>query len=494
MIKSDRTVIALIVIAAFAARFTAALPFAQLHNDEIGQYMEQAHRLVFGYGLIPWEYRVEMRSWLMPLLLSVPMALGHATAPDSMAYLITPRLLMACCSLSILWSGWRLGKAISPAHGWMAMIFAGFWFEFIQFGARTLTEPLAAASILPAAAILFAGEATRRQIIAAGALLALGCILRFHYGPAVVVITLVALWGRWDRFWPLALGGLAMAALSSCVDLAMGQAPFQWIITNVSYNIGHDVASEFGVTPPLGYLTNQTAEWGWAWLPITALAILGARHYPFLFAAAIANLVLHSLIGHKEYRFIFLTSSILILLASLGSVDLMRRLRPDAGGWAGFVVLPFWIIASISLGATEPRKTTWTKLEPTMALVHRAGQIPATCGFAFEYRQIWTSGAYSALHKNVPLYMERGLNPLLLSKGETLKVPQAYNSLVGPVTLRPLLPQSYKIVECRPVGEEANLESYQAASKVCLFHRPGSCVAQGAEQWRAQNTLERIGR
>ncbi len=494
MTKQDRSVFALIVVLAIAVRFAAAFPFAQLHNDEIGQYMEQAHRLVFGYGIIPWEYRVEMRSWLMPVLLSGPMAMGHAMASDSMAYLIMPRLLMACCSLSILWAGWKLGKAISPAHGWMAMIVAAVWFEFIQFGARTLTEPLATAAILPAAAILFAGEATRRQIIAAGALLALGCIFRFHYGPAVVVVALAALWGRWDRFWPLALGGLAMAALSSAVDLAMGQAPFQWIITNVTYNIVHNVASEFGVTPPYAYLTNQMAEWGWAFAPLLALAVLGVRHYPALFAAAIVNLILHSMIGHKEYRFIFLTSTILILLAALGSVDLMRRLRPDGGRWAPYAALPVWIFASVSLGATEPRSTIWTKLEPSMALVRRAGQIPATCGFAFEHRHFWSSGAYAALHRNVPFYMERGLNPALLHKGEALRAPQAYNSLVGAETLKPLLPKGYATVECRAVGEEANLEAYEGSARVCLFHRPGPCDANGTQQWQVQNILQKIGR
>jgi hypothetical protein len=27
---------------------------------------EQAHRLVFGYGLVPWEFQLGMRSWLLP--------------------------------------------------------------------------------------------------------------------------------------------------------------------------------------------------------------------------------------------------------------------------------------------------------------------------------------------------------------------------------------------------------------------------------------------
>src|SRR5262249_43210459 len=34
--------------------------------DEVFQSTEQAHRLVYGYGLVPWEFQLGMRSWLLP--------------------------------------------------------------------------------------------------------------------------------------------------------------------------------------------------------------------------------------------------------------------------------------------------------------------------------------------------------------------------------------------------------------------------------------------
>src|SRR5689334_338901 len=36
------------------------------HPDEVFQYLEQAHRLVYGYGFVPWEYRFGARNWLLP--------------------------------------------------------------------------------------------------------------------------------------------------------------------------------------------------------------------------------------------------------------------------------------------------------------------------------------------------------------------------------------------------------------------------------------------
>ena len=49
------------------------------HPDELIQYLEQAHRIVFGYGVVPWEFREFIRSWLIPLMLVPPMLLVFGT-------------------------------------------------------------------------------------------------------------------------------------------------------------------------------------------------------------------------------------------------------------------------------------------------------------------------------------------------------------------------------------------------------------------------------
>ena len=57
----------LVLALAFAARAVVALSgdFV-LHPDEIMQYLEPAHRLVFGSGITYWEYFYGARSWLVP--------------------------------------------------------------------------------------------------------------------------------------------------------------------------------------------------------------------------------------------------------------------------------------------------------------------------------------------------------------------------------------------------------------------------------------------
>jgi hypothetical protein len=53
---------------------------------------------------------------------------------------------------------------------------------------------------------------------------------------------------------------------------------------------------------------------------------MGARRYPVLLALALIVFAMHSAIAHKEYRFVLLGTTSLILLAALGSVDILNLL------------------------------------------------------------------------------------------------------------------------------------------------------------------------
>ena len=45
--------------------------------DEIFQVLEPAHRLVYGYGLVTWEFQLGIRSWLMPGLVAGMMEISR---------------------------------------------------------------------------------------------------------------------------------------------------------------------------------------------------------------------------------------------------------------------------------------------------------------------------------------------------------------------------------------------------------------------------------
>ena len=122
--RTSALVGAAIVVVAFALRAATLARPSIHHPDEIYQYLEAAHRYLFGYGVIPWEYRVGMRSWLLPLLLSGPMALGNLLAPGGTLYLLLPRLAMVAASTTIVASAWVLGSRASRTHALFAAIVA----------------------------------------------------------------------------------------------------------------------------------------------------------------------------------------------------------------------------------------------------------------------------------------------------------------------------------------------------------------------------------
>ena len=65
--RGEVAVLLAIIGVGFALRFLLAELSPNIHHpDELFQYLEQAHRLVFGYGVVPWEFRVGTRSWLLP--------------------------------------------------------------------------------------------------------------------------------------------------------------------------------------------------------------------------------------------------------------------------------------------------------------------------------------------------------------------------------------------------------------------------------------------
>lgn len=485
-VRTPRFLIASIVAAAILARAAAFSPFAVHHPDEAIQYLEQAHRLVFGSGLVPWEYKLGMRSWLVPGLLAGPMWLGDRIAPGTTLYVVLPRLVFATLALAPLWAAWTIAARISRRHGLMALLVTALWYESVYFSVHVLTETLAVSAFLPAAALLL-GERTRGRLALAGALLGFAVIFRFHYGPAVAVFALLTLRARWREWGWLAAGGAVPLLLSSGVDLVAGQWPFAWVLENVRHNVVEDKAAQFGEFGVEAYGQMLWLAWSFMLIPILWLAAPGARRFPALAIAAGVNVGVHMLIGHKEYRFILLSTQIIILLAAIGSVDVIagigrsfaarapRRNRMLVG------VAAFWLAASGTLAASDTADPGWRRVAGGYELARLAAQKRA-CGMAIfdgagypPWGQLW-------LHGDTPQYYFRGLSPAGESHAAA-DISYAFDAIVAP-SGRARLP-GYIQLACAGSGAE----------RVCLTMRPGSCRGDArSDYWLLQSVMERNGR
>jgi GPI mannosyltransferase 3 len=478
---------------AILLRIASAMTQSIHHTDEIGQYLDQAHRLVFGYGAETWEYRYGMRNYLIPLFLSGPMALGNLIAPDSTLYLLLPKIAVALSSLPILWAAFTIGRKISETHAVVALCAAAFWFEFIFFAGHILSEPMAVSAILPAAALLITGVNNRGRFFAAGFLFALGAVLRFHYAVPIAIIVFGLCWGQWrERLLPLVIGGLALLLLSAGADLAMGLVPFKWIYINIYQNIAQSRAASFGTSGPFGYFAGMRMWWGVIGLALILLLLLDVRRrdpaYAVLFWAAVVNLLIHSLIGHKEYRFIFLSTSIFVILAAIQSVDawvwLRKRVPALENRFSITALCLTWIVVSGVLAGVQPMKFRWNANSGAMDLMALAGKTPDICGIALD-ENYYFSGSYTLLHRNIPAYITLTDTPRMMSAARPIDGSSAFNASIALLDKRKSFAPDYRPLACRAhIAEDEQGFRPETQQKICLFVRSGECNAQGFEPYQ----------
>src|SRR4030095_10911893 len=143
-----------ILVVAAALRIHAFNSFSANNADEIIQYLEQAHRIVFGYGAVPWEFREFIRSWLIPLMLVPPMQFGEWLDPGGQLYLVLPRAMVAALNFAPVVSAWFIGRRISLQHAVVGMAVVAVWVESIAFSVQTLSESLGVAAFFAAGALL----------------------------------------------------------------------------------------------------------------------------------------------------------------------------------------------------------------------------------------------------------------------------------------------------------------------------------------------------
>ena len=479
----DRRLLWTLIALGTVLRLAAIRPDAAFHSDELYQYLEQSYRLVTGTGIVPWEYREGVRSWFLPSILSLPMRLGIALTGSSLGGVMAVRIFVALVGVAMIPAAWSIGARWSRRHAIVAAAVTAIWFENVIFAAHVLAEPLATAAFFFGAALLMAPEATRSRLAAGGAALALAAILRMQYAPAIALFAVMAVpWRSWG--WVIA-GGLVPLAAAGAVDLASGQWPFEWVVRYFEANIIEGRAASFGVDPASAYLTWFLVEWSFALPLIVGFAWLaGRRGWPLL-AAALATIALHLTIGHKEYRFLALAVSTLVLLAAIGSVNAMQRwpslLLGDLkkqGAALGLVLR--WVAVSAFLWAIGPAMLqTEKRHRPTIGLIRDAASDPAICGVAMEATYYWRF-SHALAGRPVPAYLL--LPSEVRDPSAVRRLSPGFDAAVFPEGTA--LPAGYRRDACVAEEDKRN----------CLFVRPGGCGdAPGLERHGLQRMIESRG-
>jgi len=462
---------------AVALRIAAFDAYSAHHQDETIQYLEQAHRIVFGYGFVRWEYRYFIRSWLIPLLLVPPMQLGEWLNPGGTLYLILPRALVAAVNLAPVAAAWFIGKRISQLHAIVGMAVMALWVQSVLFSVQTLSESLSVSCFMAAAALLHR-NARFGAIVGAGALMALAGLFRFQFGPAIAVYAVLVAGKDWRMWKGLMLGGLPVVAAGGLLDLAMGVQPYEWILNNYQANIAQGRMKEIGGVDHFYYLQAIPFYWKWAIVPILGFAAYGWRRNPALLTAALVNIAVHQLVGHKEYRYLWLSVDIILLLAAFGSVDFAERRKLVARNPAVTIVAG-WALLSLSLAILPTYRLHWREDGAPSRLAARVLHDPGVCGLAVPMGPYARFG-YSLLHQHKPIFLlGRGAPP---SRADPSPASAGFNAILAWQG------------EPQPRGFPIRGECMgRAGDRLCAYRRPGACaIDERSRGLEFQQTLYRL--
>lgn len=477
--SSGTVAIAGIVLLAIVLRLAAFAPFDISHADEIMQYLEQARRLATGHGIVPWEFRYGARNGLIAQVLAAPWWLGAQLAPGTLAAMYAARLTFLALTLLALPAAWRLGALTSRRHALVALFVAAAWYESVLFSTLLLSEVLATGLIALAAPLLLDEARRPATLRIAGLLLALGVVVRLQYAPFVAVLALASLRADWKAWGQLILGGIAAALIGGASDLAMGRWPFEWVWVNFAYNIGDARAARFGAAPPLEYARLLLLHLGPSAPFILAGAVLTPARYRPLLLALIANLVFHSLIAHKEYRFIWLSTFLIVVLAAISSVSLAEQIALQRGralaGWMLAALCLAWVGASLAAERQSGGARTMRGGSPIPLAAQTGAARAEACGIAIPDQ--WRAHLVPALlARDVPLYVAPAA--VMAGKAELpAGVAASANVLVFPAL--PPGAAGYFQISCQT----------NSAIRACTYVRPGPCAPD--PHWTYQAALQR---
>jgi hypothetical protein len=414
-----------VALVALIARLAFALSNDQFHHpDEIFQYLEQGHRLAFGYGSVPWEFRHGLRSLAIPAFVSLWLLLCkalHLGEPE--VYVRVVRAVFCLISISLVYASYLAGRRLfSERAGRLAAVLACGWYELVCLAPKPTPEALSMYALLGALACAAAPEGARRPLVL-GALAALFVCLRVQYAPALLPLVVFVL-----RAWPRrgqarALGTFALVVLGfGLLDRLTWGRFFGSYLSYVAFNKSGRVQAVFGELPWYAFFKMLVLGSAGALPLAAALGLRRLRRTWLPLACAGSILLLHSLVPHKEYRFVAGVLPLLLLLAAATIDSLAERrawVRPVSA--AGLALIS---LAGLAWRLPHEESLYAEPILGTSGLISAYATLRADPSLHALYNEgrewCWTPGYYY-LHRDVPIYHEnqirdRGLPPLDLRK------------------------------------------------------------------------------
>lgn len=444
------------------------------YTDVLMQYLEQAHRVLTGQGLVPWEYALGLRSYLVAGLIIPGMKVAALLGGGPEAQIFGAAVVSSLFSLALvvpafLW-GWRFGGPVGAA---LCGALGAFWFENVYYAGHPMQDAFGTYCLVPGIYLAYPNGPSKNlwRLFAAGLLLGLATAFRMQIGPVAVV---AALWVcRLDlrRYLAIGAGGILGLGVLAPLDWATWGAPFHSIFQYVKY-----VHSAFG---------GANEKWGYspwyiypAWLvgfysgafPLLLLTgLMGARRLPLLLALFLANLLVIEMVAMKHPRYMYPGVPLVLTLCGIGMAEMALRLWEGrvrtglvAAGGIAFVVVMSGLLAAFSHFSSH-----WVLGRGTILATRMVNKDPAACGLAIAPPgSWWLSGGYVSTDPRIPLYAVDPANP------EAKAESSAYNYVLATTEtpqdpLPDLASLGFSKIDCLSNGSRG---------PACLWHRAGGCT------------------
>ena len=487
LLRDWLALLAICLLAVVIRACVMALLPSILHPDE-RMWLEAADRLVNHQGLVTWDFQVGERNWLWPGLIAGFMAVGQLFGSPPDAGLGGVAVLICILSLAPVVCGFLWGRNVAGFPGAVITgLLIAVWFELVYFYTHPLSESFATAALVAGLYLLYPGRGvpSERRLFIGAAMMGLAAVLRPQLVPAIAVAVIAVGGVRERAHYASLLGGLALTiVLSGLLDWITWGWPFHATVMYVYY--ATKVASFFGHNPVYSYIGWEAVAWGFFGVVIVLCALYGAFRLPLLFWVAATIFVVHSLVSHKEYRYISPALPLIMTLAGIGSTMganwLADRLGQPWARRALLVAVPLgWTFASLALAASPNRIWFWIRSRGSILAMQAINADKEACGVGiYPGNMWWRQAGYAGLRPGIPLF----------TAGDTANpiAPNAYNYVIS-------LQQRSKELG-RPVdlpGDLASLgyqqvrcwtDPYDRAmimDRTCLWRRPGTCDSASAK-------------
>lgn len=406
-----------VLVLAFAVRAAIALcgDFV-LHPDEIMQYLEPAHRLVFGHGVTYWEFFYGARSWLVPGLVAGMLKVFDLVALGEPVWYVAGVKLMFCAiSLLIPVGMYFFARGhFEETSARVALLAGAFWYELVGFAHKPMTEFVAAALLMALLALCVRSSVDRVGMVWLMALVAvLIAAVRLQYAP-IALLLLGVFFLRTEKKVHLAVAaGVFLLAVGVFDAMTWDGGLFHSYITNIRFNLLVD-EGRAGESPGyqlLWWLLLASVGLGALCM---ALALRDVRRYGFLLALIGLVLLFHSVQAHKEYRFIFAVVPLWLLVgadvvARIG--ERYKRVWVLAGGLFAAVSLCGILNALPSQAqvyraySKETGKVGFIRgQDPIFAAYRYLAHAPGVLGVWQVDRPYFNLPGYYYLHREIPFY------------------------------------------------------------------------------------------